>query len=127
MDLETVATVGAWIWKEFGKDFLNWSKNILRRKYFDTVDQSQIEKNPIKRIIQKRNRRKILQKRFTEELKAIEMRWIDFNWGQAAERYKNHVNEIYGHIRVIGTTEPIPLGDIFTDVFILEVIETFQN
>jgi predicted NACHT family NTPase len=37
------------------------------------------------------------------------------------------MQEIHGHIRVIGTTEPIPIGNIFTDVYILEKPQAYQR
>lgn len=37
------------------------------------------------------------------------------------------MQEIYGHIRVISTTEPIPIGEIFTDVYILEKPQAYRR
>ena len=94
--------IGGWALAKFGKEFLDSAKKLIERK---TKDEK--EKN--------------------DSLQALERRWQDFNWGKSAERYKKHMQEIYGYIRVIGTTEPIPIGDIFTDVYILEKPQAYQR
>ena len=94
--------IGAWALAEYGKGFLSSAKELITRKYEDKKEQS-------------------------DRLQALERRWKNFNWGQAAERYKRHLQEIYGHIRVIGTTEPIPIGEIFTDVYILEKPQAYRR
>ena len=94
--------IGAWALNEFGKGFLSSAKELIARKTKDEKEQS-------------------------DKLQAFERRWQNFNWGQSAERYKRHMQEIYGYIRVIGTTKPIPIGDIFTDVYILEKPQAYRR
>lgn len=92
---KTLASAGAWAWDQFGDNVKPGFLAFLKRKWEDAKEDH-------------------------ERLRYTEAKWKDFSWGQAAERYKKHMQEIYGHIRVIGTTEPIPIGEIFTDVYILE-------
>jgi len=98
----TTASAGLWAWEHLSNQIRSGFFAFIRRKWEDTKENSE----PVRRV---------------------EKRWADFNWGQAAERYKKHMQEIYGHIRVIGTTEPIPIGEIFTDVFILEKPQAYRR
>ncbi|HIE57605.1 MAG TPA: NACHT domain-containing protein, partial [Anaerolineales bacterium] len=86
--------IGGWALATYGQDFLKFTTEIIARKAKDEK-----EKN--------------------EKLQALERRWQDFNWGASAERYKEHMQELYGWIRIIGSTEPTPIGEIFTDVNML--------
>ena len=94
-----VMGASAWVWDEFGEQFKEQVKPgfwaFLKRKQEDV-------------------------KHGSDKVHHAGSKWQDFNWGKAAERYKQHLQKVYGHVRVIGTTEPIPIGDIFTDVYILE-------
>ncbi|MBT3321325.1 MAG: NACHT domain-containing protein [Anaerolineae bacterium] len=94
--------IGGWALATYGKAFLDAAAEIITRKTKDKKEQS-------------------------EKLQALERRWQNFNWDDAAERYKKQMQEIYGHIRVIGTTEPIPIGDIFTDVYILDKPQAYKR
>ena len=99
---KAVAGAGAWAWEQFGEQVKPGFLTFLRRKSEDAK-----EKN--------------------EKLRYADKKWINFSWGPAAERYKKHLQQIYGQIRVIGTTEPIPIGDIFTDVYILEKPQAYNR
>lgn len=99
---KAVAGASAWAWEQFGDQVKPGFLSFLKRKWDDAKEDS-------------------------ERLRYADKKWKDFNWGQAAERYKKHMQEIYGHIRVIGTTEPIPIGDIFTDVYILEKPQAYNR
>jgi hypothetical protein len=99
---KTVINAGAWAWEQFGDQVKPGFFAFLKRKWEDAKEGS-------------------------EALRQADKKWKDFNWKQAAERYKNHMQKIYGHIRVIGTTEPIPIGDIFTDVYILDKPQAYRR
>ena len=99
---KVAASVGIWAWERFGNHIQSGFFAFIKRKWKDTKEKS-------------------------EALQRVEKKWMNFNWGQAAERYKEHMQNIYGYIRVIGTTEPISIGDIFTDVYILEKPQAFRR
>jgi hypothetical protein len=100
--IKATASAGVWVWEHLGNQIKSGFFAFIKRKWEDTKESS-------------------------EGLRHAEKKWADFNWGQAAERYKKHMQEIYGHIRVIGTTEPIPIGEIFTDVYILEKPQAYRR
>jgi predicted NACHT family NTPase len=58
---------------------------------------------------------------------AVKAQWEQFNWGQAAETYRQRIKERYGVMRVLGMSRPVPLEDIFTDVFILDKPTAFRR
>ena len=99
---KAAASAGAWAWDQFGEQVKPGFLAFLKRKWEDAKEES-------------------------ERLRYADKKWKDFNWGQAAERYKRHMQEIHGHIRVIGTTEPISIGEIFTDVYILEKPQAYRR
>jgi tRNA A37 threonylcarbamoyladenosine biosynthesis protein TsaE len=99
---KAITGASAWAWDQFGDTVKPGFLAFLKRKYKDAKEDH-------------------------ERLRYTEAKWKNFSWGQAAERYKKHMQEIYGHIRVIGTTEPIPIGDIFTDVYILKQPDAYRR
>ena len=99
---KSVVGAGIWAWEQFGDQAKPGFLAFLKRKWEDAKEDN-------------------------ERLQYADKKWKDFNWGQASERYKKHMKEIYGFIRVIGTTEPIPIGDIFTDVYILEQPQAYRR
>jgi len=99
---KSVVGAGVWAWEQFGDQAKPVFLAFLKRKWEDAKEDN-------------------------ERLRYADKKWKDFNWGQASERYKKHMQEIYGFIRVIGTTEPIPIGDIFTDVYILEQPQAYRR
>jgi len=46
----------------------------------------------------------------------------EFDWGASAERYRAHLLDLYGTVRVLGATHDAPLDDLFTDLYILDHI-----
>ena len=98
----SMETIGGWALAAYGKAFLDDTIKLIKRKYTDEKKQREI-------------------------LQIIERRYQNFNWGQSAERYKTHMQKIHGYIRVIGTTEPIPIGEIFTDVYILDKPQAYRR
>ena len=62
----------------------------------------------------------------TPFLKAIGGKWQDSRerarWDDALQSYGQSILRHYGRLRVLGKTEDVPLGDVFTDVFILDQI-----
>jgi hypothetical protein len=99
---KSVVSAGIWAWENFGDQVKPGFLSFLKRKWEDAKENN-------------------------ENIFYTEKSWKEFNWGKAAERYKKHMQEIYGYIRVIGTTEPIPIGDIFTDVYILEQPQAYRR
>ena len=99
---KAVINAGVWAWEQFGDRVKPGFFAFLKRKWEDAKEGS-------------------------EALRQADKKWKDFNWGQAAVRYKSHMQKIYGHILVIGTTEPIPIGEIFTDVYILDKPQAYRR
>ena len=91
-------TFTAWAWKHLEDGFLKF----LGRKIEDAKEGS-------------------------DRLRALKARFIEFDWGNAAERYKARMVKNYGYIRVLGSTEPIDFDDIFTDVQMLDKPLAFQR
>lgn len=96
------SSAGVWTWKEFGDGFKAWTGTLIKQKFEDAKERS-------------------------EQLQAFERLWADFQWEQALQRYQNRMRKLYGHIRILGTTEPVDLDDIFTDVHILEKPLAFRR
>jgi len=99
---KAIVGAGVWAWEQFGDQAKPVFLSFLKRKWEDASDANQ-------------------------KLKYLDKGWKTFSWGTAAERYKEHMIKVYGHIRIIGTTEPIPISDVFTDVFILEKPQAIQR
>ncbi len=53
--------------------------------------------------------------------------WELFNWGRAADRYQKSLQEQHAKIRILGKSEPIPLKDIFTDLYILDTLTAHRR
>lgn len=51
---------------------------------------------------------------------AAKERWAKFNWGHAAEKYRQRVKELYGTTRILGNPRPVSLEDIFSDAYLLD-------
>ena len=47
-------------------------------------------------------------------------RWHKFGWQKAAQKYRESVKRLYNVMRILGMPEPVPLENIFTDVYILD-------
>lgn len=46
--------------------------------------------------------------------------WERVNWGRAARKYRSNLDYIYSTTRILGKSEPVNLGNIYTDVYILD-------
>lgn len=46
--------------------------------------------------------------------------WAKVDWQQAAERYRQEMQRLYGTMRIVGMAQPVPLSNIFTDVYLLD-------
>ncbi|MBU0614036.1 NACHT domain-containing protein [Patescibacteria group bacterium] len=99
---KVIAGAGAWAWNEFGQELKPGFLAFLQRKWIDAKEDK-------------------------EKLRELDNEWRKFNWGKASERYQIHMRKLYGHIRVLGSTEPIYLDEIFTDVFLLEKPQAFRR
>ena len=51
---------------------------------------------------------------------ALKGRWNRFRWNDAAEKYRVKVKKLYGTMQIMGMAEPVPLNDIFTDIYMLD-------
>jgi hypothetical protein len=57
----------------------------------------------------------------------IQEKWATFNWNAAAVTYRERMIDAYGTTRIFGQPRPVPLGEIFTDVYILEQPAAFRR
>ena len=53
--------------------------------------------------------------------KASKAAWNRVEWKIAARRYSEKANRLYNTMRILGRPGSVPLKDIFTDVYILEI------
>ncbi|HEV3470607.1 MAG TPA: NACHT domain-containing protein [Pyrinomonadaceae bacterium] len=51
---------------------------------------------------------------------ALRGRWEEFGWRRAAENYRAKIKKLYGTMQIMGMAQPVPLDDIFTDVYMLD-------
>lgn len=99
---KAAANAGIWAWEHFGNQVKPIFIAFLKRKWDDAIYAQ-------------------------DKIKYLDKGWKNFSWGSAAKRYKEQMKKVYGHIRIIGTTEPIPIANVFTDVFILEKPQAIQR
>lgn len=45
--------------------------------------------------------------------------WAQIDWDQAAAEYCQEVQRLYGSMQIFGMSRPVPLDNVFTDVFLL--------
>jgi hypothetical protein len=50
----------------------------------------------------------------------LKNRWNKIRWNEAADKYCAKVKHLHGTIQIMGMSEPVPLEDIFTDVYLLD-------
>lgn len=51
---------------------------------------------------------------------AAKGRWDKFGWNAAAEKYRKKIKKLYGMMQIMGMAKPVPLGDIFTEAYMLD-------
>ena len=54
-------------------------------------------------------------------------KWARVNWKAAAGTYSKRIVDVYGTTQIFGQPRPVPLNDVFTDVYILEKPTAFQR
>ena len=54
----------------------------------------------------------------TEDVK--EAGWEKIDWMLASRAYRRELMRLYGSMQIFGMNRPIPLGEIFTDVYLLD-------
>jgi hypothetical protein len=57
----------------------------------------------------------------------IRVRWAKFGWKDASEAYRSKVISLCGSIQIMGMAEPVPLDDVFTDVYMLDQPNAFRR
>lgn len=58
---------------------------------------------------------------------AAKGRWDKFKWNDAAKRYRAKIKKLYGKMQIMGMAEPVPLGDIFTEAYMLDKPTAFNR
>src|SRR5512136_712552 len=56
----------------------------------------------------------------------VKKEWDKVNWAEASTRYAQRLEEQHNRFKPLGRAEPIPLGDIFTEVYLLNKISARQ-
>jgi adenylate kinase family enzyme len=51
---------------------------------------------------------------------ALKESWHKFRWNDAAEKYRAKIKTLYGTMLIMGMGKPVPLDDIFTEVYMLD-------
>jgi adenylate kinase family enzyme len=54
-------------------------------------------------------------------------KWNAAKWEKAARVYRAKIIKVYDSVQVLGMVEPMPLQDIFTDVYLLDKPEAFRR
>ncbi len=52
--------------------------------------------------------------------KAQKEKWKRFDWPKAEQAYLDKVIDLYDRVRILGNSMDVPLGNIFTQVYILD-------
>lgn len=60
---------------------------------------------------------------FGEEIKegvteSVQQAWVEIRWPDKAKVYGEKIQKLYGSLRILGHSKPIPLSNVFTDVYI---------
>lgn len=53
-------------------------------------------------------------------VKALQTEFQSFDWAKAEQAYLDKVIKLYDRVRILGNSTDVPLGDIFTQVYILD-------
>lgn len=56
----------------------------------------------------------------TDAPQTSETQFQRFDWAKAEQAYRDKVISLYDRVRILGTTADVPLGNIFTQVYILD-------
>jgi predicted NACHT family NTPase len=58
---------------------------------------------------------------------AVKDQWTKFKWNDAQEKYRAKIKKLYGTMQIMGMAEPVPLDDIFADVYMLDKPTAFSR
>lgn len=56
----------------------------------------------------------------TNATKALQAQFQSFDWAKAEEAYLDKVIRLYDRVRILGSSSDVPLGNLFTQVYILD-------
>lgn len=56
----------------------------------------------------------------TNATKALQAQFQSFDWAKAEEAYLDKVIKLYDRVRILGSSSDVPLGNLFTQVYILD-------
>jgi hypothetical protein len=64
---------------------------------------------------------KIITDKVTDKAtEAIKKKWAAVKWKSASEAYRKKIKKLYDTMQIMGMAEPVPLDDIFTEVYMLD-------
>lgn len=58
---------------------------------------------------------------------ALKESWTKFKWKKASDAYRAKIQRLYGVMQIMGMAEPVPLDDIFTEVYLLDKPSAFRR
>ncbi|MEI6180458.1 MAG: NACHT domain-containing protein, partial [Chloroflexales bacterium] len=88
--------IRVWMWNRFGKDVPAWLSKQLDQDTKLTIDDREQQKA------------------------ANQQQWSQVDWIQAAESYRQKMLELHGSMQIFGMNRPVPLANVFTDVYLLD-------
>jgi len=96
-------TINVWLWDHFGDAVPAWLAQQL--------DQEE----------QKKDKKERLAAADLERLKQeAQRRWSQIDWIRAAQTYREKILDLYGSMHIFGMSQPVPLTNVFTDVYLLD-------
>lgn len=105
-------------WQTLGSGFIDDLKNTQRLR--EREKQKELEKKTESRSnsVMQNNVDRLIQKITELEQKITESN--HFDWSNAEKVYLTKVLELYNRVRILGSSADVPLGNIFTQVYILD-------
>ena len=88
---DATPTINVWVWNHFGQTVLN---RITLEQLLGTSSE--------------------------ELTQANQQQWSQVDWPQAAETYRQEMLRVYGTMQIFGMSQPVPLANVFTDVYLLD-------
>jgi len=67
------------------------------------------------------------ERAITDVSEAIKVKWREFKWKKASSDYRHSIKRLYGTVQIMGMANPMPLTQIFTDLYMLDKPTAFQR
>ncbi|NTW98101.1 MAG: NACHT domain-containing protein, partial [Oscillochloris sp.] len=97
------APISVWQWDRFGQEVPTWLADQLDQH----AELQDMNLRPLKEASRKR--------------------WAQIDWKQASQAYRQELLRLYGSMYIFGMRQPVPLADVFTDVYLLDTPSAWQR